>query len=253
MLRDLLVDLPGVETWGCDEINYIWRHGNVRFPSDEFVPEMAAPGVRLYIQRQFDKLAAHRHADVVVEKTCANSLRVGFVDRIVTDAKYIFIVRNGLDASASALKRWHSGIELGYTLKKARYVPVADIAYYASRFLRNHLRRMLSQEKRLAFWGPALADMRQLLMQYSLEEVCALQWRRCVERAEHDFAFIAPDKLLRVRYEDFVAEPQREFKRIADFVGKELSDAVQRHLNGNVRSSSGGMNSAMNSLRKYGH
>ena len=28
MLRDVLVKLPGVGTWPCDEINYIWRHGN---------------------------------------------------------------------------------------------------------------------------------------------------------------------------------------------------------------------------------
>ena len=29
MLRDVLTKLPGVATWPCDEINYIWRHGTV--------------------------------------------------------------------------------------------------------------------------------------------------------------------------------------------------------------------------------
>ena len=33
--------------------------------------------------------------DVLVEKTCANSLRVPFVEKIVPEAKYIFIVRDG--------------------------------------------------------------------------------------------------------------------------------------------------------------
>ena len=36
MLRDALTALPDCGTWPCDEINYVWRHGNVGFPSDEF-------------------------------------------------------------------------------------------------------------------------------------------------------------------------------------------------------------------------
>ena len=32
MLRDVLTSLDGVDTWPCDEINYIWRHGNIRWP-----------------------------------------------------------------------------------------------------------------------------------------------------------------------------------------------------------------------------
>ena len=57
MLRDLLTELPGVGTWPCDEINYIWRHGNVQYPSDEFIPHMATPRIRKYIRKQFDRSA----------------------------------------------------------------------------------------------------------------------------------------------------------------------------------------------------
>jgi len=41
MLRDLLAQLPEFSTWPCDEINYIWRHGNRGFETDEFTREMA--------------------------------------------------------------------------------------------------------------------------------------------------------------------------------------------------------------------
>ena len=98
MLRDVLARLSGVATWPCDEINYIWRHGNLRYPSDEFPPELARPAVQRYVDRQFDWVSRHYDADVVVEKTCANSLRVPFVDRVVPEARYVFIRRNGLDA-----------------------------------------------------------------------------------------------------------------------------------------------------------
>ena len=36
MLRDLLCSIDGVGTWPCDEINYIWRHGNLKENTDEF-------------------------------------------------------------------------------------------------------------------------------------------------------------------------------------------------------------------------
>ena len=96
MLRDVLCRVPGLGTWPCDEINYIWRHGNVRYSSDEFTVDMARPIVRRSIQRRFaEQQKLHR---VVVEKTCANSLRVPFVDKVIPQARYVFIVRDGIDA-----------------------------------------------------------------------------------------------------------------------------------------------------------
>ena len=86
MLRDVLTQMPGVGTWPCDEINYIWRHGNTRFPTDEFGPQQATPAVKAYIQRIFVRFAEKHKLAYVVEKTCANSLRVGFVEFDERDA-----------------------------------------------------------------------------------------------------------------------------------------------------------------------
>src|SRR6478672_3892385 len=112
MLRDLICTLPGAGTWPCDEINFIWRHGNVRYPSDAFPDELATDRVRQYVRGSFDSVARSNRLDIVVEKTCANSLRVGFVDRIVPDARYIFLVRHGMDAVVSAAQRWRSKLDL---------------------------------------------------------------------------------------------------------------------------------------------
>ena len=57
MLRDVLTSLPGVGTWPCDEINYIWRHRNARNPLDEFQPEQATDPVRRFIRGEFDRIA----------------------------------------------------------------------------------------------------------------------------------------------------------------------------------------------------
>ena len=129
MLRDTLTSIDGISTWPCDEINYIWRHGNKRFASDELLPEHATPQVCKYIRHQFDLLAKKMGTATIVEKTCANALRLGFVDKIFPDAKYIVIQRDGLDVVGSALKRWKAPLDFKYIAKKARYVPKTDLLY----------------------------------------------------------------------------------------------------------------------------
>jgi len=218
MLRDLLTQIPGFGTWPCDEINYIWRHGNTRFPTDEFGPQQATAEVKAYIRRTFTRLADDNQLTHVVEKTCANSLRVGFVDTILPNAKYLFIVRDGRDVVASALKRWSAPLDLDYILKKARYIPAGDLPYYGTHYLGNRAYRLFSGEKRLAFWGPRFQGMQELLQERSLPEVCAYQWKRCVERAEMDFRRIPAQRVYQLRYEDLVLDPKVEFEKILNFL-----------------------------------
>ena len=240
MLRDVLVQLQNTGTWPCDEINYIWRHGNLRHPSDEFSSEMATPPVQKYIRDRFDQLANNRNLDTVVEKTCANSLRVGFIDKILPEAKYIFFVRDGMDAVSSALERWNASFELMYILRKARYVPIADLPYYASRYLFNHIYRLVSGEKRLAFWGPKMNNTDELLAKHTLTEVCALQWKTCVDIAERDFLSIPSEKIFRIKYEEFVKNPVAIFSQLADFLDKRVPQNIAGYLNAHIRAGSVG-------------
>jgi hypothetical protein len=110
-------------------------------------------------------------------------------------------------------------MDLGYQLRKASFVPLSDFPYYAFRFVRGRLHRFCSQDKRLAFWGPQINGMEELLAGYTLEEVCALQWKRCVDRAMQDFSLISHDRVVEVGYEDFVRSPRAELERILHFLG----------------------------------
>jgi hypothetical protein len=224
MLRDVLTSFSGVVTWPCDEINYIWRHGNIFFPSDEIPSVMATENVKSYIRKSFQEIAQHTSVSHVVEKTCANSLRVPFVDCIFPDAKYIFIVRDGLDVVSSAMDRWKAPLALKYLMYKVRFVPISDLPYYGLRYLWSRIYRFFSAESRIAFWGPQLSDMKALLDNHSLLEVCGLQWQRCVELAEQSLSTIDSSRVIRIRYEDFVAFPDSELFRILDFMGIESDE-----------------------------
>lgn len=233
MLRDVLTELPGFGTWPCDEINYIWRHGNRSHPTDELTPQHATTEIGRYIRSQFDKIARRENASTIVEKTCANSLRVGFVDAVLPEARYVFIYRDGRDVVASALKRWRAPFEPGYILAKARYVPIQDLPYYASRYLANRLHRIVSREKRLAFWGPQFEGIEEALQTRTLSEVAAMQWARSVEKSLDDFEAIDPKRVHRVRYEDFVSDGSAEMRRLESFLECEVStDLISRLIGG---------------------
>jgi hypothetical protein len=223
MLRDVITTLPGFSTWPCDEINLTWRHGNRDLPSDELDAGHARPEVQAYVRRQFDRV---REGDgVVVEKTCANSLRVEFVHRIVPDARFIFITRDGYDAAASAMQRWNAPLEIGYTVAKARWMPPSDIPYYGRRFVANLLRKRRASRSgtttaTVGWWGPKPQDWRQLSETRPLDEVCMLQWQRCVDVAERGLATVPADQVHRVSYEEFVRDPQAGLRGILDFLDK---------------------------------
>lgn len=79
-----------------------------------------------------------------------------------------------------------------------------------------------------------------MIDRYSLPEICALQWKACVERAEYAFLAIPQENFFRLSYESFVNNPCLEYKKIANFLGKEVSDVLQDYLIKNVSQNSVG-------------
>ena len=244
MLRDLITSADGVATWPCDEINYIWRHGNMRFPSDAFTTDMAQPWIQTYIRRKFQWVAQQYDAHTVVEKTCANSLRVGYVDRVLDEPKYIFIYRNGLDTVSSAMNRWRASLDLPYVLRKARFVPASDLPYYALRYLRSRIGRLRSSDRRLTTWGPVLPEMLNAERPNDLAELCAHQWQVCVERSLDSFDSMSGDRVLKIAYEKLVEDKTVHASRIEEFLDLNVNALTGSTFLGEISTESIGMASA---------
>lgn len=216
MLRDAICSLPGYCTWNCDEINYIWRYGNKSNKTDVLKSCDATKPIKHYIRKQFNRLAcqsklyAEYSSFYVVEKTCANCLRVDFVDEIARP-QYIYIKRNPFDVVASMLKRWTAPLDPIYLLKKAKYVPISDLPYSAQNYLQTRLNRFLRRGQALSTWGPRYEGIDSDISKLSLVEVCALQWLNCVRSAEGELSRIALSRIqtvVSVDYEDLVAKPK---------------------------------------------
>ena len=230
MLRDMLCRITGVATWPCDEINYVWRHGNSKSLSDELAEEMVNPSTIKYVLRQFEWVHKKFSANVVVEKTCANSLRIPFVNAIIPDAKYIYIVRDGLDVVGSAKLRWVANFDFWYSLKKIRFVPIADLPLYVVRYVKNRTYRMFSNNDRLASWGPTYDNMEELTKNCNLNVICALQWVKCVQASDHAFADLRLNSRHYVKYESFVKNPEEELTKILKFIELKVSAKIIKNL-----------------------
>lgn len=232
MLRDMLCLHPDLVTWPCDEINPIWHYGNSGYPSDELIPDHATPRVERYIRKRFELLVRRHEERIVVEKTCANSLRVPFVNRILPDARYIFMVRDGRDAVASAMTRWTGSTSLSYMLSKARWVPARELLRYGVQFVTHRLRKQFSRGGTLATWGPRFEGIDKMVASEDLVTVCGTQWVRCVESASQSLQSIDPDRVLMLRYERVVDSPLEEFERIFSFCDlsfpQDVADTISR-------------------------
>lgn len=227
ILRDVMAADPDATTWPCDEINYIWRHGNRSHPTDEFEPWMASEHVRRFVRRAFAREARRGRARIVVEKTCANSLRVEFVARILPEARFVWIRRDPVAVVASAMKRWQAELDLRYVARKARFVPPTDLPFYATRYLTHRLAKISSRSDSLPTWGPRFEAMDRSVRDDPLHVVCARQWRRCEDRAAEAFKRLGPDNHVAVRYADLVVKPGPELRRITEFAYGAPSAAAQ--------------------------
>jgi hypothetical protein len=180
--------------------------------------------------------------DFVVEKTCANSLRVPFVDTVLPEARYINIVRNGFDIVASARKRWRGELEvpgLPYYLAKARFAPLSDLPRYAVSALKNRIAVKLGRQEHFDSWGPRFPGI-DALSDAPLDEIVARQWAACVSASDSAFADMAPGRVFRVRYEDFIADPQGSLTEITRWLETPRDEDTLRAAISSVRASSVG-------------
>lgn len=240
ILRDVLTKLPNMITWPCDEINLVFRHGNRNLPHDEFDKNHVNKKARHYITKTFKQLikASNNVNSIIVEKTCANSLRIPFLNEIFPEAKYIFIYRNGYDVTASAIKRWQSSIGIKYLGQKIKYVPRFDIPFYTIIFIRNRLYQLFSKKNEQKRWGPIYNGMDKDIKHLSIMEVAAKQWARCFEKAYADLQKLPNNKFISISYEEFVSDPYSSLERIKKWNNYKWTDSEMKAATIDVRTTS---------------
>lgn len=240
MLRNVITKIPGYGTWPCDEINYIWRYGNRSKDSDEFTKKDLNPKINKFITNEFVKIQNKFNLEYVVEKTCANSLRVNFLRAIFPNAKYILITRDGRDVVSSAEKRWKAELDLNYIYQKAKYIPKQDILYYATNYFTNRISKIFSKEDSLATWGPRFKNIDEVRKYKNIFEISAIQWAKSVELSLEGLSNLSKEQFLHIQYEEFTKSPHHILPTLLRFLDYEWDAKTLEMLSSNVKYSSVG-------------
>lgn len=167
----------------------------------------------------------------LLEKTPQNCLRVPFVHAVFPEAKFIHIIRDGVESSLSIAKFWETrtsglqGVRIGQRLKE---LSPRQVPYYA----RQLIKRLLPAGKTpRVYWGPVLPGMAGLVRDLSIPEVAALQWRTCVELACHYGRSLDSGQYLELRLEDLDGDAVRDILEFVDLPPSAAVDhAVAEHF-----------------------
>ena len=208
VLRDVMTMHPSLCTWPCDEINYLWRHVKPSFSSDEYPVGLLNQSYKKFISRHFSSISKSYNSSVVVEKTCANSLRLPFVDAALDYSPFfVFIHRNPYDAIVSAVNAWNKKPSLLYLAKKSRFIPVSDYTFYICTFFPQVLDKFNIRPSRSAsWWGPKFKGYSNLLGLDTLT-LASHQWSRCVSLSSSFISNLDPSRYYSLSYESFVHNP----------------------------------------------
>ncbi|MFO8098658.1 MAG: sulfotransferase [Salinibacter sp.] len=194
----------------------VWKQDNEDHPHDALPRTACTNATARRIRRDLRRLAqGPSDAALLVEKTSANTLRVPFVDAVFPEARFVHLVRDGVDVVESARRRWQARPGLGYLLRKALYLRGTGLRQGA-RVLWRRLRGLGTDTPRL--WGPHYPGMADDVAERPLLAVCARQWRACVRSARDALADLPPTRVLSLRYETLVQDPST-VDQLARFAG----------------------------------
>lgn len=192
----------------------LWLYADPARPHDEFTAAEASPSVKDYIRSQFLNFQEENSGKRIVEKTPHNILRIDFVRTIFPDAKFIYLVRNPFSFISSVELKWQKPAGGKRIWMRLTTTPITQIHHYVGKFFSQQFNKRVLGKKYLSIWGPRYDGISHDVAKEDLLTVIARQWARPVDKAEKELPNFTETQLLRLRYEDFVAEPLKQLERI---------------------------------------
>lgn len=166
------------------------------------------PEIATRIRRSLFLVTGRRHR--LIDKTPRNALRVGFVDALFPDARFVFLQRDGRENVSSLINAWRTHRYRTYELPHPHSIPGVDPKWW---------KFVLYPGWQTDSGGP-------------LEVVCAKQWIASNEHALDALEPMDPARWTRIRYEDLVERPVAEVERVMAFLELELEPAVRARAAG---------------------
>lgn len=211
--------------WLANEPRILWKYGNDA-KSDALQPADARPEVVAHIRAELARNLREAGRTRLVEKTPSNSLRFGFVNQVFPDAIFMHVMRSGLESVLSIRSFWerHStGVPTKMLWQRLREMKLRQAPHYAMEFGRRVAGKFLPSAAAPAVWGPRPPGIVEMRRDLDLLEVCAWQWRMCVEHTCREGRKLPADRYTEVQLEDF---NEQVLSRLMAFAGLAPAEEV---------------------------
>lgn len=214
LLFETLSCAPGVYTIGNESHRVIEGHAGFNpelrgFVSNRLIESDAPNQVAAEVRSHFANALRDRQgvpplpAQPVrfLEKTPKNILRVPFMRKVFPDARFVVLFRDPRAVLSSMMEAWRSGHFVTY--------------------------RRLPEWQGLP-WSLLLVDGWKQVNGRPLEEVVAHQWARGMSVLMDDLDTLPASEWIPLRYEDLVADPQEQIKRLCGDLGLAWDLVIQQ-------------------------
>ncbi|MBS0384395.1 MAG: sulfotransferase [Proteobacteria bacterium] len=216
LLFETLAQAPSLYTIGGESHHTIEEIPALSVPahnwdSNRLTAEDATPDVIRALRTSFEVQLRDRDggrpnggAVRMLEKTPKNSLRVPFLAECFPDAHFVFLYRDVREVLASMLEAWESGHFRTYP----------------------RLPGWTGRHPWSLLLTPGWRDLRDL----PLNEIVAAQWGASVRVLLDDLAHIPAERRDIVRYEDLLADPDAEMRRLCGRLGLSWDRTLGKEL-----------------------
>jgi len=204
----------------------IWNTGMSDHTDDARGAEEATEELVRRIRRRLHRYMRKLDGERYVDDTAHHALRLPFSLKVLPEARLIYVLRNGRDNVAQMYAYWTGGDTLSGVLQRRlsrarrKNLRLASLPRQAWRWFYNYCRTRLGKPR--ASCGPTVPGQRQFARLHDTLQTAAYQWATMVRMLEDTLAGLPAECVLRVRYEDLLADTAGQAARIADFC--EVSD-----------------------------
>ena len=221
-----------------NEINDVWKKHFLFIDSDEIVSDIISKDKVNKTRKEFEKLLAKKSFKTyLLEKTASNCLRLDFVHKVFPHAKFIHIKRDGKSVSVSVRKKYFGNIykissektkgkssfseRFNVFLSESKHkfenrISLLMLFSNGIRYLKMSL-VILGMKKR-DFWGPRFTGYRNIFNQVTPLELAVVQWKYCVNLLTMFLNKLDKSKYISITYEDLISDPEKEMKKVLDFI-----------------------------------
>jgi len=215
-----------IVTWY--EPRTLWLYADPGRRCDEFAETDATDKVIRYVRGQFLEFQLQNGNRQIMENTPSNIMRVPYVYKIFPEATYLYISRNPFSCISSMELKWQRAKTWKGLLRTISNTPVKQLPYYTHDFINQMLAKKIMRKKYTPIYGPRYNGIDEDLKVHGKLTVIARQWARGNQKAREDLAKIGNGRVLSIRYEDLITDPEPVLRRIYDHCGLACYDSIVR-------------------------